>query len=127
MKPLLLLILTLLLVFGSASKADEPAPGGTTPRLEKRVTLRIGKSPLSEVVAELGRKAGVRLRAAAEVADEPAIVYAFDQPAGEVMRQLASLFDYRWRRTGEGENLRYELYQDQQARKKEDALREADR
>jgi hypothetical protein len=67
-------------------------------RLDQRVTVRLKKSPLSAVVAALGEQAGVALKAASGVADEPVIVYATDQPAREVMHQIALLFRYRcWR------------------------------
>src|SRR5262245_4310521 len=107
-----------------ARGAGEDPPLEKDARLAKKVTLRLKKSALSEVLAELGRQVGVRLTAAAGVADEPAVVYATEQPAAEVMRQLASLFDYRWARTGSVEKGRYELYQDREGARREEELRQ---
>src|SRR3989442_308933 len=59
------------------------------PRLDHKVTLRLKKSSLSAVAAEMRQQAGVEMTAAADVADEPAIVYAAEQPAREVMHHLA--------------------------------------
>jgi hypothetical protein len=92
-------------------------------RLDRRVTLRLKKSSLSAVVAELGQQAGVALKASPGVADEPAIVYASDQPAGEVMHQLARLFRYRWTRKGTLGRYTYEIYQDLRSQQEEEALR----
>src|ERR1043166_6895254 len=59
------------------------------PRLEKPVTLRSPRPSLPAVVAELPRKTEVRMRASIHVADEPALLFVTDQPAREVMHQLA--------------------------------------
>jgi hypothetical protein len=96
-------------------------------RLRKGVTLRFHKSPLSDVVAELGRQVGVALTADQDVADEPAIVYAVDQPARDVMRHLAQLFNYRWTRKGEPGRYTYEIYQDLKSKEEEEQLRQHDR
>src|SRR5688500_6125608 len=76
-------------------------------RLDKKVTLKLRKAPLSEVTAELGRLAGVTLQTTADTSDEPAVVHVTDQPAREVMRQVARLFDYRWARSGQAGEYRY--------------------
>lgn len=96
-------------------------------RLAKRVTLKLKKTPLSEVAAELSRQTGATLRTSAEVADEPAVVWITEQPAQVVMRQLAELFDYRWTRTVRAGEYRYELYQDLKGKRQEEALRQQDR
>ena len=97
------------------------------PALRTPITLHLGKTPLSEVVAELGRKAGVPLQTSADAADEPAVVWVTNQPARDVMRHLAELFNYRWRRSGTQDAPRYELYQDLKSKQEEEALRRADR
>lgn len=123
------LLTALLLVCYAAPAAAGPAEVAVgpldDPRLTKQVSLELRKAPLSEVVARLGVAAGVTMRAAREVADEPAVVVVRDRPAREVMRQLALLFDYRWRRSGEAGAARFTLYQDPAARRKEEALRDA--
>src|SRR5687767_12746892 len=99
-----------LLLTGAVARAGaqsgEAALAGDA-RLEKKVTLKLKKTPLSEVTAELGRLAGVTLRTTPETADEPAVVHVTDQPAREVMRQLARLFDFRWARSGQAGEYRY--------------------
>jgi hypothetical protein len=124
-----LVFLLLGLLAGASAAGLQPASSGgkADPRLGHKVTLRLKRSPLSDVVAELGRQAGVKMTAAADVADEPAIVFATEQPASEVMRQIASLFGYRWARSGEPAHYRYELYQDRKSKEAEEALRERDR
>lgn len=115
----------------SAPTSTSPSVGTTArqpildqdPRLEQRVTLRLKKSPLSEVVTAIGKQIGVALTAAANAADEPAIVYASDQPAREVMHQIAVLFGYRWTRKGTPGQHSYEIYQDLRSQQEEEALR----
>jgi hypothetical protein len=96
-------------------------------RLTRPVTLRLKKSPLSTVAAVLSRETGVSMTAARDVADEPAIVYATEQPAKEVMHQLAQVFNCRWTRKGQPGAYAYEIYQDLKSRQEEEALRERDR
>lgn len=93
-------------------------------RLDRPVTLRLKKSPLSAIVAALGQQAGVTLEATPGVADEPAIVFVTDQPAKEVMHHLAQLLHYRWTRRGTAEQYRYEIYQDLNSRQEEETLRD---
>jgi hypothetical protein len=100
---------------------------GQDARLETAVTLRLRESPLAAVVAEIGRQAGVAMKAAPEVAEERAIVVATDQPAKEVMHHLASLFHYRWTRRGEPGRYAYELFQDLRSQQEEEALRQQQR
>jgi hypothetical protein len=93
------------------------------PRLEKRVTLRLKRNPLSEVVAELARQTEVAMQTSADVADEPTLLSVTDQPTKEVMHQLATLFGYRWRRSTKAGVTTYELYQDLRSKQEEAALR----
>jgi hypothetical protein len=109
--------------------AVEPAPElprtlQQDPRLEKRLTLQMGRRPLSEVLEALQKGTGVRIQATAGVADQPAVVWITDQPARTIMHHLALLFRYRWARIGTDGKWRYELYQDADARAEEAALRE---
>src|SRR5438874_824275 len=93
------------------------------PRLGKAVTIRLKRAPVAEVLSAIDGQTGVRLRASAETADEPALVYARERPARDVMRQLALLFNWRWRRMGKSGGYRYELYQDAASKREEEALR----
>lgn len=118
------------------SPAAPPPPAADAwqdPRLDKKVTLRLKRAPLSEVVAEIGKQTGAAITARAEVADEPAIVWVTAQPAAEVMRQLAALFGFRWARYLSGprgpagvERARYELFQDAAAKRSEEGRRSTD-
>jgi hypothetical protein len=92
-------------------------------RLQKAVTLRLNRRPLSAVTAELGRQAGVQIRASLDVADEPVILFLTDRPVREVMHRLASLLGYRWRRTGPAGQYEYEIFQDMRSKQEEAALR----
>ncbi|MBI3911462.1 MAG: hypothetical protein HY320_11090 [Armatimonadetes bacterium] len=93
------------------------------PRLEKKVALRMRRSPLARVLAELARQTRVELSSSADVADEPTVVCAWDRPAKEVMHHLAVLFDYRWGRSGKPGQYAYRLYQDPESRQREEDLR----
>lgn len=122
--------IALLVVFALAANAGAASGEASLledARLAKQVTLKLRKTPLSEVAAELSRQTGVTLRTTAEVADEPAVVWVTEQPAREVMRQLAALLDYRWTRSGPAGEYRYELYQDLSGRRREEALRRQER
>jgi hypothetical protein len=83
--------------------------------------------PLSDVVASISQQAGVNLTAGADVADEPAMLSVTNRPAREVMRQIAFLFNYSWKRTGRADPPRYELWQDARSRREEENLRHQDR
>jgi hypothetical protein len=133
------ILLTSVAVPALASLSPAPAAGsaaGTTPRpaarqplleqdprLEKPVTLRRRRSPLSAIVAELARQSDVAMQTSADVADEPALLFVTDQPAKEVMHQLATLFGFRWRRSTKAGVSTYELYQDLRSKQEEAALR----
>jgi hypothetical protein len=91
-------------------------------RLGKPVDLRMKRASLSEVLAALQRGTGARMTATADIADEPALVFVAGQPTREVMRQLALLFNFRWRRTGKPGGYRYDLYEDTASRREEAAL-----
>lgn len=125
-----------LLVSGLALAAGVPAAAENArrfrileddSRLDARVTLRLKRAPLSDVATALAQQTAVRMRAPAETADEPAFVYVDAQPARDVMRQLALLFNFQWRRTGAPGRYRYEIYQDTASRREEERLRERDR
>jgi hypothetical protein len=96
------------------------------PRLEPAVTLQGERQPLSAVLAELGRQMGVTLGAARDVADDPPVVWMTGRPVREVMQHLALLFNYRWARAGTDGRWRYQLYQDEKARREEQALRDTE-
>jgi hypothetical protein len=121
------LLLTMLAARAIATPDPAPDPGAADARLERKVSLKLARSPLSEIAAELRRQTGVPLTASAEVADEPAVVFVTDLPLREVMDQLAKLFDYRWARSGEAPAYSYRLRQERESAQAEQALRDQDR
>jgi hypothetical protein len=136
---LLYCLLPVLLLLGAPAAAQAPGPEwnpapeipdvlAEDARLQRPVTLRIPRAPLSEVLAEVGRQCEVPLVAARDVAEEPAIVYMRERPAAEVLAHLAKLFDYTWQpaRAEDGEAARggYRLYQDPRSLARERELRE---
>jgi hypothetical protein len=92
-------------------------------RLSAAVTLQSPKAPLSDILRQLGEKVGVKITASAEVADDPAILFAKERPAREVLTELAALFTFTWRRSGREGAYSYELFQDLKSRRAEEALR----
>lgn len=127
MNPLTSLLLVALLAPGSPSVVDSAAEARSDARLDVKVTLQLKRTPLSEVAARLASEAGVPLRVAPEAADEPVVLWVTDQPAREVMRQLALLFQARWVRAGAREKPYYELRPRPEAKDEETALHRLDR
>lgn len=120
------LILFLVLVFWANTPAFAAPASSSDARLDKRVHLELEKTTLGRAVDALARAAGARLTVARDVADEPVLLFAHDQPARTIMDQLAELLDYTWRRTGTAEQPGYELFQSQRAARAEAALRKQD-
>src|SRR5687768_12974643 len=72
--------------------------------LGQPITYSETKISLRELLQKVAADAGVKLTAAADVADEPVTVVVKEMPAHELLEQLADLLDYRWSRRGkEGE------------------------
>lgn len=128
---------------GGGAHAAPAAEGGKSrspfagdARLEKRVTLEFAKLPLSEALAEITRQTGVKLIALERAADEPVALYVKEQPAAEVLRQVAELLGYWWSRrvvspagSAPGAGSRpgavqphYEIYQDLRSKNEEAAI-----
>jgi hypothetical protein len=120
--------------------------------LQKPVTFTETKIALGELVERVATDTGVALGAATDVADEPVTVVVNEMPARQLLEELASLLDYRWRQrgsereSGREENGRRqrpkprehspearhatpfcEIYQDVGARQREEALRQSAR
>lgn len=93
--------------------------------LEKPVTCTETKSALGDLVRRMASETGVALAAAKDVSDEPVTVAVKDLPARELLRELAELLDYQWRRVGTDGAPRYEIWQDVASRNREEALRRA--
>src|SRR5439155_20841724 len=121
------LLLALLAAEAAAAAPPDAVSRSADPRLDRKVNLKLPRSPLSEVAAQLGRQTGVSMTASAEVADEPAVVFVADLPLAEAMDRLASLFNYRWERSGTAPSYRYALRQDRESAAPEEARRDQDR
>ena len=118
-------ILTLVAAIGLAAPSEEGksrSPFEGDARLQKRVTLEMAKAPLNEALAEVTRQTGVRLIALERAADEPVALYVKEQPAAEVLRQIAELLGYWWSRRGTADDWRYELFQDLRSKNEEAAI-----
>jgi hypothetical protein len=116
------LVLILSLTAACSVLAQTPADR----RLDRRVSLKLKKAPLSRVTEELSRLTGATLHADPAVADEPVVLWVTEQPARAVMDQVATLFDYRWERTGAAGSYRYRLHQNRKSAEEEERLRQAD-
>ena len=102
-----------------------PAPPGRVDaalrgnsRLEAPLTLVEKDRPLGELLPELGRKLGVRLRPGRETGDDKATLCLTARPAGEALSLLARHLGFRWVREGE----EYRLIQDLAGKQREQAL-----
>jgi beta-lactamase regulating signal transducer with metallopeptidase domain len=125
------------------SAVAAPVPEGTVPldngddarhrpalegvrELAKPVTYTETKIPLGELMAKMSADTGVKLAAAADVADEPVAVVVKDLRARGLLEQLAEMLDYQWARHGKEGAWRYEIGQDVAGKQREEKLREAD-
>src|SRR5437588_6002214 len=101
---LLLVLVAPIAVAKPAETEKSRSPFAGDARLEKRVTLAYPKVPLSEALADITKQPGVKLVALERAADEPVALFVKEQPAAEVLRQIAELLGYWWsrRRSGAG-------------------------
>jgi hypothetical protein len=93
--------------------------------LDRPVSYTETKIALSELVQKVAAETGVKLAAAADVADEPVAVVVTELPAVQLLEELAELLEYRWSRRGKTGAWTYEIYQDVASRQQEAALRQA--
>lgn len=87
-------------------------------RLRARLPLAELDQPLGELLPRLGARLRVRLSAGREVADDKVTLFLGARSAGEALTLAARHLGFRWRRLGDG----YELRQDQAGRQREQAL-----
>jgi hypothetical protein len=97
------------------------------PRLFARVSFQLKAAPLTDFCALLAKQTGVELTAGRGVADENVTLFLKDQPARDVMREVARLFGYQWRRSGEAPTYHYELIQELKEQVAEEEMRNRDR
>jgi hypothetical protein len=106
---------------------EKPAPSAlaSVEALDQPVTYTETKIALCDLIHKVATDTGVKLTAAADVADEPVAVVVTKMPARELLEQLADLLGYRWSRHGKKDAWRYEIWQDLASKQHEEALRQA--
>jgi hypothetical protein len=113
-------------LLAAARRRYEEEASKVDPRLFRKVTLALKAASLDELCAALEKQLSVSLRAARGVGDENVTVFVKDRPAREVLRAVARLFGYRWNRSGDEGQWRYEFYQDLKSQLAEEELRNRD-
>src|SRR5689334_23264634 len=118
-------MLALVLSAGTSSRVPPPPFRlADLKALEKPLCYTETKIPLGELVQRVAADTGVKLTAAAAVADEPVALVVKELPARELLEQLAELLDYQWSRRGKEGDWRFEIWQDLASKQREEALRQ---
>ncbi len=93
-------------------------------RMQKLVSVDAEGVGLPELLALLSAKTEVSLSTRSDASIDKIVVFSHRRPLGELLSDLAALFDYSWEtsRTSSGELARYELYSGLKARTREAAL-----
>ncbi|MFN3650747.1 MAG: hypothetical protein ACK47B_14320 [Armatimonadota bacterium] len=92
-------------------------------RLQEKISVELRETPLRDALSDLSKRLKLRLVTTGDTADEEVTLLVKDRPAAEVLTRLSEHFDYQWYRARDG----YELTQNAGAKRREAALREADR
>jgi hypothetical protein len=92
-------------------------------RLERKVSLTAWAEPLEDLLVELSRETGVKLRFdGRDVGDQRVNLVLKDQPLWRVQSLLAKTLDLYWLRDRKAPEYRYTLLQDVRSRKAEEEL-----
>ncbi|GIV11210.1 MAG: hypothetical protein KatS3mg020_0701 [Fimbriimonadales bacterium] len=96
-------------------------------RLEQRVSLRLGATPLKTLLKQLSQQTDVSLRADASIGEYRAFVRWTNRPLNEAMRTLAEAFGFKWRveQDQPDNSPRYVLYQSPDATQQQNLARDA--
>ncbi len=94
-------------------------------RLKREIAARAADQPLRDWLAGLGREAGVELRVATDYEDRPISVRAEGVPLGELLDQVAALYEDRWKSEVKGNRTAYVLEPSPARRGKQKQLLEA--
>ncbi len=107
----------LLFQVGAGPSAGSAAAGETSPGLEPRapqlgvmVQVDVAQAPVHDFVAALGRRAGVRLGVAPDLAERLVAHSGPARPARAVLGDVAALLRAEWRAEGGGGRERWVLY-----------------
>ncbi len=93
----MLAVVYVLLSLTVAAQSDpRTAALDNEPGLERPVTLSLRAASIREVLAGVQAQTGVRLRAAREIQEDKASIWAKEQPARDVLRALAHCFNLCW-------------------------------
>ena len=95
-------------------------------RLFRKVTLAEKGESVATVCAHLQTQTGVKMQGSRDVQDEKLTIFVREVPARDVLRAIARLFGYAWRRTGEEGKFRYALGQDLRSQFAEEEMRSRD-
>jgi hypothetical protein len=92
------------------------------PRLDRAVTVSVEGMAVAELLERLSAKTGIALAAAPDLGQEKVIAFGRNRPLRELLADLATLFNNRWRREKRGGELRYVMDRDAAARQHEELL-----
>jgi hypothetical protein len=89
----------LLLTLGFPLLAAQPGAFENDPRLAKRISVAEPMTRISDVVQQIGDQCGVKLVADTDLGSDTIVLVCKDQPAGEVLQQLAAILGFTWSRS----------------------------
>jgi len=75
------------------------------PRLAKAIGIVELVAPAPKVCADLGRKLGIPIECDPFLKEDLIVLNVRSRPAGEIMAKIASTFDWKWKRRGQGYRL----------------------
>jgi predicted anti-sigma-YlaC factor YlaD len=97
------------------------------PRLVRKVTLAVKGTAFSEICRRLTQETGIQISANRRVADDKITLFCKERPLRDLMRQISTLFNFTWNRTGKEGAYEYELTQSLRSQLLEETLRQKDR
>jgi hypothetical protein len=104
-----------------APAASDPFAGDT--RLDQPASLSIEGMALSDLMSWLSAKSGVSLSTARALGDEKVVVFTQARPLRQTLKDIASLFNFRWeRRSPENQVPTYQLTSDRSVQRYDEEL-----
>ena len=94
-------------------------------RLEKKVTIEVVHTKLADVTDSLAKQTGVTIKAGTSVKDwkpreRKVTIFAKDIPAGELLKEIAALLDFKLTASGKEGRWEYRLWLDRKSRQQEE-------
>ncbi len=96
-------------------------------RLQRKITLGKKRVSFSDLCAHLETQTGISFAANKSVADDKITIFCTDRPLRDLMREIATLFNFTWQRSGEEGAYQYRVTQPLRAQLVEEELRNHDR